>query len=189
MIVRYLLLSLLFILLAYFIFRKVVRKDYRKRQRLSAISYLLETFVFGAHANFIYLALPAAWPSFPPFPDDKLRMISAGILFGCGVVLLLCAWFKLGTRRSFGMDRNKLVTTGLYRFSRNPQLLGYGLLLAGVTVVYFSWMVFAWFLLYIIASAFMIQSEEEFLKQKYRGEYEEYCKRVPRIIGYRKTKK
>ena len=90
--------------------------------------------------------------------------------------------FKLGTKPSMGADKNRLQTGGLYRYSRNPQMLGYGLMITSFLVAYFSYLVLIWFLLFIIAAFFMIKSEEEFLYQKYKEEYRDYCKQVSRII-------
>jgi protein-S-isoprenylcysteine O-methyltransferase Ste14 len=60
--------------------------------------------------------------------------------------------------------------------------VGYGLIMASFTTMFFSYPVLLWFILYIIASYFMVKSEEEFLTQKYEEEYIDYCKEVPRII-------
>lgn len=184
--VTYLLLSVIFIIFAYLVFRKVIKQDYKKHMRLSMTSYILEILVFGVHANLIYAALHTKFPNFPPFPDNKLKTIISGILFVIGTLILLFSWFNLGTQPSLGIDRNILITRGLYQYSRNPQLVGYGLMLAAVTILFITWMVLIWFLLYIVVCVFMIQSEEEFLRKKYKEEYEKYCKTVSRVIGYKK---
>jgi len=80
------------------------------------------------------------------------------------------------------MDKNRLNTSGIYKFSRNPQLVGYGIMLVSFIISYFSWLTIIWILLYLIASYFMVKSEEEFLEQKYGQEYKEYCSSVPRIL-------
>lgn len=182
---KFLLLSVIFIIFAYYVFRKVIKQDYNKRMRLSITSYLLEILVFGLHANLLYGALQTKWPNFPPFPHDKLRAICSGIFFVSGALILLFSWLKLGTRPSLGIDNNNLITGGLYQYSRNPQLIGYGFILAAVTVVFFTWMVLIWFSLYIIVCVLMIQSEEEFLTRKYKEDYIKYCKTVSRVIGHK----
>jgi protein-S-isoprenylcysteine O-methyltransferase Ste14 len=88
----------------------------------------------------------------------------------------------LGTRQSFGLDKNKLKTGGIYHFSRNPQIVGYGMILIAFAILYFSWYSIGWFILYLIISYFMIRTEEEFLGLKYGEVYEKYFNTVPRII-------
>jgi len=161
--IKFLLLSVIFVIFSYYIFRHIIKKDYKKRMRLSVTSYLLEILVFGMHANLIYGALQTKYPYLPPFPHNKLHTLFSGILFASGALILLLSWLKLGTQRSLGIDNNNLITGGLYQYSRNPQLVGYGFMLAAVTITYITLMVFIWFLLYIIVCVFMIQSEEEFL--------------------------
>ena len=46
-----------------------------------------------------------------------------------GGLILLVSFSSLGVPKSFGIDKNKLKTDGLYRYSRNPQLLGYSIVL------------------------------------------------------------
>jgi protein-S-isoprenylcysteine O-methyltransferase Ste14 len=150
--------------------------------KLSPISYILEIFVFGIHANSIYLILPTQWPNIPQLPDSQVVRIVSTIIFATGIVILFIAWFGLGTKPSLGIDKNRLNTSGLYKFSRNPQLVAYGIMLVSYTILFFSWLTIIWILLYIVASYFMVKSEEEFLEQKYRQEYKEYCNSVPRIL-------
>jgi len=182
MIFRYLLVSAIFILFSFIVFRVVVRKDYHNKNKLSPLSYLLELLVFAVHANLMYIFLPVKWPNLPSFPDSLYLNILAIIVFCFGFLILLIAWFRSGTGTSFGLDKNRLNTVGIYRYSRNPQLVGYGILLLSFLIIYFSWYSLVWFLQYLIISYFMIKSEEEFLSRRYGEEYERYCNSVPRII-------
>ena len=182
MTLTYILSSVTFLLIAYVVFRVIIKRDYKKRLRLSPLSYLLEILVFAIHANMVYLILPAKWPDLPQIPGNLVIKLIAIILFVTGMTVLLAAWFKLGTGPSLGLDKNRLRTNGLYKYSRNPQLVGYSLVLASFTVLYFSYLVLSWLLLFMIVSYFMIKSEEEFLEQNYKDDYREYCKQVPRIF-------
>lgn len=183
MIIKFIIYSVLLILLSYFVFRIIVRKDYLNKSKLTPFSYLLEFLVFVLHANFIYLFIPIQWPDWPALPANfTLRLVSI-FLICIGLLILLIAWFKLGTATSFGLNKNKLKTRSIYRYSRNPQLVGYGIFIFGFITWYFTWYSVGWFILYLIISWFMILSEEEFLKKTYEMEYEKYCKKVPRILG------
>jgi protein-S-isoprenylcysteine O-methyltransferase Ste14 len=182
MVFKFVVYSFLLNIFSYFVFRIIVRKDYLNKSKLTPLSYLLEILVFAMHANFIYLFIPLKWLDWPALPANfTFRLISL-FLISIGLLILLIAWFKLGTARSFGMDKNKLRTSGIYRHSRNPQLVGYGILILGFVVWYVSWYSIGWFVLYLIISWFMVLSEEEFLKMQYEKEYENYCRKVPRIF-------
>lgn len=86
-----------------------------------------------------------------------------------------------------GKDRNvfaeKLVTGGLYSHVRNPMYLGNAFLLAGLVVASNSW-VFACggIALAVAVHIGIIGAEEHFLRAKFGAEYQEFCRRVPRLI-------
>jgi len=182
MLIKYLVCSAIFLLFSFLVFRVVVRKDYLKNSKLSPVSYSLEAIVFAVHANLIYLFIPVKWPDLPALPEDlTLKLIFLAILC-LGLVILIIAWFGLGTKRSFGQDKNKLKTSGIYKYSRNPQLVGYGIILLSFAILFISWYAVGWFVQYLIISYLMILSEEEFLNLSYGAEYENFCKAVPRII-------
>ena len=78
---------------------------------------------------------------------------------------------------------NKLVTTGLYQFSRNPMYLGMVIFLVGVAVLFGNiWLLIepAVFAAYI--TRFQIEPEERMLAAKFGADYVSYQKRVRRWI-------
>jgi protein-S-isoprenylcysteine O-methyltransferase Ste14 len=182
MLTNLLLFSGAFLLFTYIVFRVKFKKDYKNIQRLSPISSVLGVLVFFIHANSYYLIVPTKWLNFPQMPENQTIIIIFTIILGIGIIVLFLSWFRLGTKTSMGVDKNKLQTHGLYKYSRNPQLVGYGLILVSFVILYFSYLSLIWFLLYIISTYFMIKSEEEFLKEKYKDEYKIYCRQVPRVI-------
>ena len=184
MIFKFFLFSILLLLFSYFVFRIVVRVEYQTKQKLSPLSYLLETLVFALHANFPYVYLSVRWPGIPAAPENILLKALFWVIVSIGLIILLIAWFRLGTSTSFGLDKNKLRTNGIYQYSRNPQLLGYGMIIIGFAILYLSWYSSGWILLYVTIAWFMILSEEEFLKRKYKKEYENYFASVPRILKF-----
>jgi len=182
MLIKYLVCSAIFLLFSFLVFRVIVRNDYLKKTKLSPLSYFLEFVVFVVHANMMYLFIPAKWPDLPSLTEDLTLKFLFYIILCFGVVILIIAWFGLGTRRSFGQDKNKLSTSGIYKYSRNPQLVGYGTILLSFALLFISWYTLGWFVQYLIISYLMIRSEEEFLNFRYGKEYEKYCSAVPRVI-------
>jgi len=96
--------------------------------------------------------------------------------------ILSIAWFGSGTGASLGLDKNRFKTSEIHRYSRNPQLVGYGLILIVLVLLFLSLYFVGWFIIYLTISYFMMQSEEEFLRLKYSEEYERNCSTVPRIM-------
>lgn len=179
---KYIVCSALFLLIGFFVFRVIVKRDYLKKSKLSALSYSLEVLIFVLHANFIYLFIPVKWLNLPSLPDSLALEITSILLFCFGLVILVIAWFGLGTGTSLGLDKAGLNTDGIYKYSRNPQLIGYGVILFSFVVIFLSWYSVGWFLQYLVISYFMVQTEEEFLNLRYGEKYEKYCSAVPRII-------
>ena len=182
MVINFLLLAIGLLIFSFIVFRVVIRNDYLNSSKLSPLSYILELIVFALHANLMYFFLPVKWPNLPPFPDNPILRYISLIIFIIGVTILLIAWFGLGSGTSLGQDKNKLKTEGIYKYSRNPQLVGYGLIVLGFAVLYLSAYSIGWFILYLIISYFMIKTEEEFLSMKYTKKYLEYCQITPKTL-------
>ncbi len=93
----------------------------------------------------------------------------------------------LSAQQSLG-EKGKIVTSGPYRYTRNPQYIGFIVLFSGIVILATSLMAlltgaFAIFLFFIVPF-----SEEPWLRQLYGEPYGEYCKNVPRFIDIRSFK-
>jgi protein-S-isoprenylcysteine O-methyltransferase Ste14 len=77
----------------------------------------------------------------------------------------------------------KLITSGLFRFSRNPNYLGMAIALFGEAVFLGSVITFAVPVLFVIlVKRFNISFEEEVLEKKFGKKYLKYKKKVRRWI-------
>jgi protein-S-isoprenylcysteine O-methyltransferase Ste14 len=94
----------------------------------------------------------------------------------------------LTAQQSLG-DKGKIITQGPYRFTRNPQYVGFILIYTGIIVVTFSYMALVSGLLLMLTFFILPFSEEPWLRQQYGKPFEEYCKQVPRFIGIRSFKR
>lgn len=108
-------------------------------------------------------------------------------VFFCFVGLALLAWSIVSFGRSFrvGIDvdhPDRLITIGVFAFSRNPMYVAFALILIGQFLVFSNWIL----LLYIGAGTWLfhrqVLREEEYLKSHYGAEYVEYCRRVRRYF-------
>lgn len=78
---------------------------------------------------------------------------------------------------------NKLITDGPYAYVRNPMLLGVFLFLGGECLLFQSWALFYYLLVFIgINLVYFPLSEEKGLYKRYGSEYLEYKRNVPRFL-------
>jgi protein-S-isoprenylcysteine O-methyltransferase Ste14 len=78
---------------------------------------------------------------------------------------------------------NKLVTTGVYAFTRNPMYLAMTLLSLGVAVwVGQPLMYLSPLLMYLIADLAFIPFEEAKMRRQFGDQFDAYCKRVRRWV-------
>lgn len=77
----------------------------------------------------------------------------------------------------------RLVVVGLYRYVRNPMYLGFFVGWIGLWVVFgrANWVAIAAASAVVVGTAlFVLLYEEPTLRKAFGGEYEEYCRNVPR---------
>jgi len=109
------------------------------------------------------------------------------VLIVFGNALALWGLRELGVHASSGLEY-KLVTTGPYKYTRNPQYLGDIIVLIGAILLVNSFHVSITAILGIIIFGLLPFAEEPWLREKYGEEYIEYCKKVPRFIGLGRKK-
>lgn len=80
-------------------------------------------------------------------------------------------------------DRTKLVTTGIYRYSRNPAFLGFDFMYVGLLLMYFNLSILVVSAFAIIMLHLQILQEERYLTENYGDSYREYRKHVFRYLG------
>ena len=113
-----------------------------------------------------------------------LALGSFAILIGLALLVHAGGMFKVA-ETDLVPFRNvtALVTTGVYRVTRNPMYLGMALVLFGtsLTVRAFAGVFVAPLFMAIIEFRF-IRPEEQMLRQLFGREYEDYCKLVRRWL-------
>ncbi len=122
---------------------------------------------------------------------DWARWIGLGVAvlgaaaFICSVVTMKDSW-RAGVSAE---EKTELVTSGIYKISRNPAFLGFGLVYAGVLLMFFHWGLFVLSeLAAVMLHLQIVNVEEDHLLATFGGEYLEYRKQVNRYLG-RKRKK
>jgi protein-S-isoprenylcysteine O-methyltransferase Ste14 len=114
------------------------------------------------------------------------RVIVGGIFIMIAICFAVGGFFSLiRNKTTFNTSKStsKIVTSGVYRFSRNPLYFSLLLLLSGVAILLTSfWLCLAIPILYVLFLFKAVKPEEEYLLQKFGEEYLLYSKKVRRWI-------
>ena len=119
--------------------------------------------------------------------DYVLEFSVGGLLFAFGLGIDIWGTKTLSAKQSMG-DTGGIITSGPYRYTRNPQYVGFIVLFTGIIFLTASFMALVTGALAIFLFVIIPFSEEPWLKEKYGEPYENYCKVVPRFIGFRSFK-
>ena len=78
---------------------------------------------------------------------------------------------------------NNLVSSGIFKISRNPMYLGMLIIISSTVVYYFNYFsIFAPFIFYFWINEFQIKREEKKLEEKFGSDYKKYKSKTKRWI-------
>jgi protein-S-isoprenylcysteine O-methyltransferase Ste14 len=112
------------------------------------------------------------------------QTIGAILMFG-GIALMLAAQLNLGASWRIGVkdgERPGLVTTGLYRFCRNPIFLALRTYLIGYACLLPTPLSLALLIGEYLGSRLQVAVEEDYLARAYGDAYRDYASRVGRYV-------
>ena len=136
---------------------------------------------FGIIAQFVCNEYYPGWR----FTNQAGQLLGSGILL-LGLVLLVFAGglFKQADTDMVPFKNvSALVTSGVYRFTRNPMYLGMAMILLGCAVIVgAATALLAPVLFVVIIQYRFILPEEQMLRELFPREFPEYCSRVRRWI-------
>ena len=125
------------------------------------------------------------WYLAPPL--GLLPTLVGGLLVGLGVLLVyqtvsLFATIGKGTLAPWDPPRT-LVIRGPYQYVRNPMISGVLAILLGEAILFGSFPVFSWFVLFFATNALIMPLiEEPLLESRFGTDYVDYKRAVPRWI-------
>jgi protein-S-isoprenylcysteine O-methyltransferase Ste14 len=180
-IVAYLACAVALLTATYVAFRLIVRRSYEERGRLTWPVSLLQLAFFAAFFAMPYLYVPPEW-AWDWLPDGTWTRLSALIVAAVGVVLAFGTMIWFGVGRAFGVKVTALRTTGLYRYSRNPQMLGGWFMVLGVVLNEPSAYAIGWSGVWAVIGYWMVTTEEEHLRRIFGMEYDQYRQETPRYL-------
>ncbi len=161
----------------------LVKRDFRRLDRVSMFMAVWTGAAMHGNAAFV---MALAW-----LDRGSLGAISAySIAAGLALAILGGGIIALGRRayasfaRVYGLKEDELIEHGIYRWSRNPQYVGYALFLAGAAIMGMSAPALMLAALFAVFIHFYIAGvEEPHLKKTFGDKYLAYMRRVPRYLG------
>lgn len=154
------------------------------RQRLAQILFRLA--VAGGLAAVACHAAGLSWFAVRPLDGETLGLQLVGVVVAlAGQGLTIYAQGDMGRRWRVGVPDvapDRLVTTGLFEFSRNPVFLGMLAMAAGLAVAVPSPLMIACALAFWVACELQVRDEETFLENAFGQDYRDYKHAVRRWI-------
>ncbi len=149
---------------------------------MSRVTLLLALVAYGGlGASAIAAAYVSEWPLGLPM---LAAAIGGGALLGAGALLYGTARLQFRSfRLTWGLSTDRLVTDGVYAWSRNPQSVGWALVLLGAGLMGRSGSTLALAVLYWTSCLVWVPLEEHALHDQLGKHYDDYRKRVPRYFG------
>ena len=152
----------------------------RKEKSIHTVEVLMSIATLGAPIAQL-LSVAFGWNHLPA--GVRLTGFCVGML-GDTIFLLSVLCMKDSWRAGIpDKDKTELVTTGIYRFSRNPAFLGFDLMYVGVLLLYGNLLTLSVSVFAIVMLHLQILQEERYLVNTFGAQYQEYCRHVFRYLG------
>lgn len=152
----------------------------RKEKSIHTVEILMNIATLGAPMAQL-MSIAFGWNHLPA--NARFTGFLIGML-GDGIFLLSVLCMKDSWRAGIpDKDKTELVTTGIYRFSRNPAFLGFDLMYVGVLLLYGNLLTLSFSAFAIVMLHLQILQEERYLVNTFGAPYQEYCRHVFRYWG------
>ena len=144
--------------------------EFSKTQKCAIRSMHIIYLVSIIYSIFVPLKLGTGW-FYAGFPIYLVGLISYALV-----------WVGFATT-----PPDKLITKGIYRYSRNPMQLSQVVIYLGVGIATASWVFLLLSALFMIMPRLWVDAEERHCLKHYGDAYREYMKRTPRWLGIPKS--
>lgn len=152
----------------------------RKEKSIHTVEVLMSIATLGAPMAQL-TSIAFGWSHLPA--NARFTGFLMGLL-GDGIFLLSVLCMKDSWRAGIpDKDRTELVTTGIYRYSRNPAFLGFDLMYAGVLLLYGNLLTLGFSVFAMVMLHLQILQEERYLVHAFGAPYQAYCRQVFRYLG------
>ena len=152
----------------------------RKEKELHTVETLMSVATLGAPIAQL-MSIAFGWNHLPA--NARFTGFLIGLL-GDGIFLLSVLCMKDSWRAGIpDKDKTELVTTGIYRYSRNPAFFGFDLMYVGVLLLYGNLLTLSLSAFAIVMLHLQILQEERYLADTFGAPYQAYCRHVFRYLG------
>ena len=157
----------------------------RKEKAIHTVETLMSAATLGAPAAQLFSIIFGFnhMPSGARFTGFCIGMLG-DMIFLASVICMKDSW-RAGIPDG---DRTKLVTGGIYAFSRNPAFLGFDFMYIGMLLMYFNLLTAFFSVFAMVMLHLQILQEEKYLVGVFGEAYTEYKSNVFRYLGRRKIK-
>ena len=154
------------------------RSEYKQRGKLTWFGvFLLCAMLFIPNLVLEYVTSY----ELPETALDYLGVVIAVV--GLAICVASITYFR-SISKVFCVDPGELTVSGPYRWSRNPQYVGYFLFLFGFAINDWSTWCLAALVVVAISLHLLVLIEEEHLRRAFGEQYAAFCREIPRYIGW-----
>ena len=155
------------------------RWEYRKRGRLTLAGlFLLCVMIFMPN-------LVLEYATSYKIPSTLIDWIGVFVSVAGIILCLVGITLFRSISKVMCQDTEELTRSGIYRWSRNPQYVGWFLFLLGFALTDWSLWCLAALLVVAVSLHLLVLVEEEHLRRVFGEQYINYCQKVPRYGGWR----
>jgi len=144
--------------------------EFSKTQKYAIRSMHITYLLAIIYSIFVPLKLGTTW-------------FYAGLpIYLVGLISYAMVWVGFATT-----PPDKLITKGIYRYSRNPMHLSQFVIFLGVGIATASWVFLLLAVVYMIVPLLWVDAEERHCLKYYGDAYREYMNRTPKYLGIPKS--
>lgn len=160
-----------------FLFKKDKKSEEKSHKKTK--NGFFYRFIYNMSSIMFILAIAVSF--FLPLVFDSVFFVIGIGLWAIGIIIVssVCiTWIKTPS--------DKLLTEGMYKYSRNPMYLSFFFAYTGIGLISKSWIFLTITFVYMIVVVLFVKEEEKICLEKYGEEYKEYMNKTPRWIVFKK---
>lgn len=168
------------------VFGLLAKRSFHSHGRLTPALGIWSGIAMHGHA---LMTFGISWIDRGSLYGTTMLTVLVGLILAVSGIAVIAAGRRAygNVARVYGLKEDLLIESGIYRWTRNPQYLGYILLLVGSAVASGSMLAFFFAaIFYIVIHLGVVFVEEPHLKHLFGTRYEIYAQQVGRYLGLKR---